>query len=137
MYREEITSIDFNGNERTEEFLFNLTPQEVSNMQFSTVGGLDAYIKKISSEQDVPKIIKLFQDLIDLSYGQKTADGRGFKKTPEILEDFKSTQAYSDFYMSLIDDVDKATRFVNGITPDEAKKPEDHKKSEKVTPINK
>lgn len=134
MYVKELTYTDFDGNERTEEFRFNLTLQEVTNMQLSTVGGLDAYIKKISAEQDIPKTIKLFQELIDLSYGIKSPDGKKFVKTKEALEDFKATQAYSDFYMSLINDVKAATDFVNGITPPA---PQDHKQSEKVTPINK
>lgn len=137
MYRETLKFTDFDGNEREEEFLFNLTEQEVAQMQLTTVGGLDTYIQRITSEQDVPKIIGLFQELIDLSYGAKTADGRGFKKSPEILDNFKCTQAYSDFYMSLINDPEKAAKFVEGITPAAPKEPQDHKPGNKVTPINK
>jgi hypothetical protein len=46
-----------------------------------------------------------------------TPDGRKFTKSPEILDDFIYTQAYSNLYMSLIADADAAANFVNGIIP--------------------
>lgn len=131
MYTDKRTYIDFDGHERTEEFRFNLTKQELTQMHLTTVGGLDEYIKRIAETQDVPKTIELFKQLMDMSYGIKTPDGRGFMKTKEALAEYQATNAYSDLYMELVSDVEKATKFVNDIAPVE---PEDHKK---VTPIKK
>ena len=136
MYVEELTFVDFDGNERTEEFRFNLTEAEVGELALTTEGGLEAYVKLIQQEQDVVKIIELFKKIINLSYGVKSLDGKYFRKSPELLADFQSSQAYSDFYMSLIGDPNKAAKFIEGITP-KAATPQDHKKSDKVTPINK
>lgn len=137
MFKKEITYQDFDGTERTETFYFNLTQAEITKMELSTKGGLDVYIKKISSEQDTPKIIQLFEDLICASYGVKSADGKHFVKTKEDLDLFKSTQAYSDLYMELATDTDAATAFVNGITPKEPSAPKDHQKADKkVTSID-
>lgn len=140
MYVEEMTYTDFDGNERTEEFRFNLTESELRELNMRTEGGLEAYIKQIQQEADPNKIIDLFKQIIDLSYGVKSLDGKFFRKTEEDLLNFKSTQAYSDFYSNLLTDTDKASKFITGIVPKELTKPQDHKKgdkSEKVTPINK
>ena len=137
MYVEELTYKDFDGNERTEEFRFNLTETEVGELEFTTEGGLEGYVKLIEQEQDVAKIIILFKKIINLSYGVKSLDGKYFRKSPELLADFQSTQAYSDFYMSLLADPQKAAKFIECVTPKAPAAPQDHKKSDKVTPINK
>ena len=75
-----------------------------------------------------------------MSYGEKTADG-DFVKSPEILAKFKAKQVYSDLYMEWFTDANKASEFIAGITAGinkkEPVKPQDHKKSDKVTPIDK
>lgn len=137
MYKVTKTYTDFDGNERTEDFYFNLTEAEITKMELSTKGGLDTYIQRITQEQDGQKIMQLFEDLICAAYGVKSDDGKHFLKRPEDLELFKSTQAYSDLYVELATDADKASKFVNGITPKAKTQPQDHKVSENVTPINK
>ena len=117
MLKKTITSVDFNGNERTEDFYFNLTKAEVMEMEMSTVGGLSEMIQKIVSAQDTPSIIKVFKDLILRSYGEKSADGKRFIKTPEMAEAFSQTEAYSVLFMELATDAEAAAAFVNGIIP--------------------
>ena len=117
MLKKTITSVDFNGNERTEDFYFNLTKAEVMEMEMSTVGGLSEMIQKIVSAQDTPSIIKVFKDLILRSYGEKSADGKRFIKTPEMAESFSQTEAYSVLFMELATDAEAAAAFVNGIIP--------------------
>ncbi len=137
MYKKTMTYQDFDGNERTEDFYFNLTPAECANMELRVKGGYTNYVQRVLNAKDTPEIIKIFQELIDLSYGVKCDDGRKFVKNAEILEDFKSTQAYSDLYMLLGTDDKAAAEFVNAVIPKEEQLPQDHKQSEKVTPINK
>ena len=117
MKKETITYKDYNGNERTEDFYFNLTKAEVMKMEMSTKGGLAEMIQRIVAAQDQPAIIKVFEDLIQKAYGVKTPDGRGFVKRPEDLEAFVSTEAYSELFMKLATDADAASKFVNGIVP--------------------
>ena len=61
------------------------------------------------------ELVKLFQDVLRVSYGKKSEDGRRFEKSPEIFADFEATQAYSDFYMSLVTNTEKAIAFINGL----------------------
>lgn len=121
MLKEKITYTDYNGNERTEEFMFNLTKAEIMEMELSTAGGLAETITKIVNTQDVPAIIKIFKDLILKAYGEKSADGKRFIKSEELSVAFSQTEAYSELFMKLAQDADYAAKFVNGIVPDEMK----------------
>lgn len=117
MLKETITYIDYNGNERTEDFYFNLTKAEIMEMEMSTTGGLAEMIKRIVAAQDAPAIINVFKDLILKAYGEKSADGKRFIKNQEIAESFAQTEAYSQLFMKLATDADAASNFVNGIVP--------------------
>ena len=117
MYKKTMDYIDFDGNQRTEEFYFNLTKAEIQKMAYSVDGGLDTLIKKIIQTRDYKKLIEIIEDIICRSYGEKSLDGRRFVKTPEILEQFTQTQAYSDLYMELASDDKKLTEFIEGIIP--------------------
>ena len=118
MVVEKIKYTDFNGIEREEEFMFNLTEAEITEMELTTDGGLSDSIKKIIAAQDTPQIIKVFKMLLLKSYGEKSADGRRFVKSEKLSEDFSQTNAYSQLFMKLATDDKAAVAFINGIMPD-------------------
>ena len=118
MVVEKIKYTDFNGLEREEEFMFNLTEAEITEMELTTDGGLSDSIKKIIAAQDTPQIIKVFKMLLLKSYGEKSADGRRFVKSEKLSEDFSQTNAYSQLFMKLATDDKAAVAFINGIMPD-------------------
>ncbi len=117
MLKKTITYRDYNDNERTEDFYFNLTKAELTEMELSTTGGLAEMIQKIINTQDTPKIVKVFKDLVLAAYGEKSADGKRFVKTEELRESFAQTEAYSELFMELATDAEAAAAFVNGIVP--------------------
>lgn len=117
MLRKTMTYTDYNGEERTEDFYFNLTKAEVLEMAMSENGGLDAFIERIVAERDQKKIISLFKEIIVKSYGQKSLDGKRFIKTPEVVEEFTQTEAYSDLFTELALDAEKGAAFFNAIIP--------------------
>ena len=118
MVVEKIKYTDFNGLEREEEFMFNLTEAEITEMELTTDGGLSDSIKKIIAAQDTPQIIKVFKMLLLKSYGEKSADGRRFVKSEELSEEFSQTNAYSQSFMKLATDDKAAVAFINSIMPD-------------------
>lgn len=117
MIKKTITYTDYNGNERTENFYFGLNKAEIMDMELSTAGGMRNVLQLIIDKQDIPKIIDTFKRLIRMSYGEKSADGRRFIKSPELTEAFVQTEAYSELYMELLSDAEKAAAFINGIMP--------------------
>ena len=112
-----ITYTDYNGNERTEDFYFNLTKAELINMELSVEEGYTELLKKIVREKSAPKLSEYFQKLIKSAYGVKSPDGRRFMKSDEITREFTETEAYSILYTELIMDDKAAAAFVNGIMP--------------------
>ena len=118
MVVEKIKYTDFNGLEREEEFMFNLTEAEITEMELTTDGGLSDSIKKIIAAQDTPEIIKVFKMLLLKSYGEKSADGRRFVKSDKLSEEFSQTNAYSQLFMKLATDDKAAVAFINGIIPE-------------------
>ena len=112
---------DFNGVEREEKFFFNLTKAEVAEWELSTNGGMAESIKQIITAQDAPSIIKIFKELVLKAYGEKTLDGKRFRKVNDagvpLSIAFSETEAYSNLFMELATDDKAAAEFVNGIMP--------------------
>jgi len=117
MIKKTVTYTDFDGNERTEDFYFHLTEQELAEWELSVDGGLSGVLTRIINSRDDKKLMEIFKDLLIRSYGVKTPDGRGFIKNEEVLNSFKYTQAFSDIYMELATNDVAASEFVNGIIP--------------------
>ena len=125
MTKRTIKYTDFNGVEREEDFYFNLSEAELLELQITTTGGFADELKKVIALQDQPAIAKLLKKLILDSYGEKSADGRRFIKTPELSAEFSQMPAFGIMYTDLMYDDVKAAAFINGIIPAElANKPE-------------
>lgn len=117
MLKKTVTYTDYDGNERTEEFFFNLNKAEVTEMELSTEGGMEKMIKKIIESRDGKRIIEVMKDIVLRAYGEKSPDGRRFIKTPEMREAFSQTEAYVNVFMELATDAKAASDFVRGILP--------------------
>lgn len=117
MLKKTFTFTDYNGTERTEDHYFNLSKAEILELELSVDGGVGAKIERIVSAQSAPEIFKTFKELILLSYGVKSADGRRFIKNQEIRDDFVQTEAYSQLVMELATDDKAGANFLQGIMP--------------------
>ena len=120
MLKKTITYTDYNDVERTEDFYFNLSKAEILEMELSTEGGLQRMIEKIVAAQDMPALSKYFKQIILMSYGEKSPDGKRFIKNDKLREEFSQTEAFSQLYVDLATDDQMAADFVNGIIPREA-----------------
>lgn len=112
-----IDYVDYNGNNRSEDFYFNFTEAEIQEMNLRTPGGLKARLEKIVQEMDQEKLVSYFKSLILDSYGIKSEDGRRFIKSKELCEEFTQTEAYNKLFMQLTTDTNAAIEFVKGIIP--------------------
>lgn len=117
MIKKTIKYVDYDGNEREEDFFFNLSRAEVTEMELAHSGGLVKTIEKIVETTDSKQMVEIFKDLILKAYGEKSLDGRRFIKSDELRDNFKHTEAYSELFMLLATDSEQATAFVNGIIP--------------------
>lgn len=117
MLKKTITYTDYNDQERTEDFYFNLTKAEAMEMELSVDGGFTSYIDRIIKAKNFPELVKVFKVLILKAYGEKSPDGKRFIKSEELSNEFAQTEAYSQLYVELATDADAAAAFVNGIAP--------------------
>lgn len=120
MLKKNIKYVDYDGNDRAEDFYFNLNKAEVIELQLGTVGGLTKTLEKIVQEKDTSRIIEYFKTIILRAYGEKSADGRRFIKSQELRDAFEQTEAYSELFMELASDAKMAAEFINGVLPKEA-----------------
>lgn len=117
MVKKTITYTDYNGVERTEDFYFNLTKAELMEMQLSMEGGMRAYIQRIMAAKSQLALVNLFKQILLLSYGKKSDDGRLFLKNGTIRAEFEAHPVYSQIYMELSLNEEKAAEFINGLIP--------------------
>lgn len=116
MLTKSITYEDFDGNTITEKFNFNLSKSELAKLELKSEGGFKNLVEKLMRERDNKKIVELFEELILMSYGEKSLDGKHFIKNDEVRENFKNTNAYDELFIELMD-ANKCSEFINGIIP--------------------
>lgn len=115
MHIKRIKFTDFNGDEREQNFYFNLTQSEIAKMEITKDGGLVEYIQKVIDKRNGQEVMDTFEWLILSAYGEKSDDGLHFKKNDEIRSAFKDSAAYDVLFMEILTDSDKAAEFFNGI----------------------
>lgn len=117
MYELPIKYTDYNGVEREEIFMFNMTEAELQEMNLSVNGGMGAVMNQIANTRDVAKLVQIFKDIILKSYGQKSVDGRRFIKNQELRDAFEQCPAYSELFMKLSTDDQAAIDFLKHLMP--------------------
>lgn len=127
MVKKSIKYTDFNGNEQVDECYFNLSQSELTQLEVSEKGGFENYISKMIAEQDNKKIYALFKEIVLMSYGEKSFDGKSFIKKKMIdgqlvnlRDQFEQTMAFDALMMELISGGEKTVaEFINKLIPNE------------------
>ena len=117
MLKKTIEYVDYNGVERKEDFYFNLSKAEVTEMELSVDGGLANMLEQIINSKNNKKIVELFKKIILKAYGEKSPDGRRFVNSEELSKAFAETEAYSELFIALAMNAEEAAKFIEGILP--------------------
>lgn len=125
MLKKTITYEDFNGEQVTNDFYFNLTRAEMIEYDASCPGGAIEYLTYLMNNRKNAPLIAAFKDLILRSYGERLPNGR-FVKTQEAYDEFKASDAYSVLFMEIVSGEEAAAAFVNGVIPKDAQKKDLH-----------
>lgn len=110
MLKKTITYTDYEDNERTEDFYFNLTTAEIAKMGISNEA-------ETLNANDVSALTKFYEKIILGAYGVKSADGKYFRKSEELASDFASCPAYDVLFRELTSDEANVEEFLKGIVP--------------------
>lgn len=119
MIEKRIKYTDYNGVEREETFYFHITKADMTRKEFTTEGTYSAYLQRIVDEKDATKLYKIFEEILELSYGEKSDDGKRFireRNGEKLFKQFQETLAYDELIMELFD-AEKAAEFIKGIFP--------------------
>ncbi len=117
MIKKRITYTDYNGVERIEDFYFNLSTAEITEMEASTEEGYGEKLMRIVDSQSKPEMFAIFKEFIAKSYGIKSEDGKQFRKSKEITDSFMQSEAYSILLLDITQNEGTAVEFINGIMP--------------------
>lgn len=133
MIKMNVSAETFDGDMVTETLWFHMNKVDLIELQQSEPGGftdtLQAFMSRKPEDwtnKDKFKLFDFFRAMVDKAYGERSSDGKRFKKSPEILANFKDSIFYDEFILSLLEDEKKSIKFFNGVMPkallDQAKK---------------
>ena len=125
MLKRTISFEDFNGEQASEVYYFNLSKSELIELEVGYKAGLQAALTKIIEAEDRQALVTEFKKIILLAYGVKSEDGKRFVKNDQLREEFQQTAAYQQLFMELALDSDKAAEFINGVLPKDMTVPQD------------
>lgn len=121
MIKKTIEFEDFNGVTQKKDFYFNMSKGELVKMQMAAVtertDGLQEKIQRIIDTRNGKEIVKMVEEIIDMSYGIKSGDGSRFIKNEEVIAEFRSTGAYSELTFELATDANLLAEFIKGLMP--------------------
>lgn len=117
MFKKTITYKDWNGEERTEDFRFNLSKTDIQLLNASMPGGLFNYMKTIYDAKDIPKMMEFFVELIMKAYGEISPDGRRFVKSEEVSKAFQETVAFDEIFQWLFNEKGAINEFLLKTVP--------------------
>ena len=128
MFKKKITYTDYNGQERTEDFYFNLSRSELIMLESTTPGGYAAMLQRIIDSKDQRQLMNEFTNLIKMSYGVKSNDGKHFIKNDEVVNDFLNSAAFDQMFLEFFTDENAASDFANGVLPSSVNNDNDRQK---------
>lgn len=108
---------DLDGNPRVGEYWFGVSKAELAEWALVESDDFEKKIKDIVATKNRREIIRLFKEIIDMSYGVRHEDGEQFIKDKAELKRFKSTDAYSELFMELATDDRAGAAFIKGVMP--------------------
>ena len=115
MLKKVIDYTDFNGNKRSDTLYFNLSEAEVARLEVKFPGGLEKYVNDLDAQERPDEILELFETVLQMSYGEKSEDGRYFRKPKEDTDAFMESAAYNALFYELLSDADMAANFFTAV----------------------
>lgn len=119
MLAKKITYKNYNDEDITETFYFNLNEAELMEMQFSVAGSYRDQLQRIIDTKDSKEIMATFKNIILMAYGEKTPDGKFLDKgeNQDLAKRFTHTEAYNKLIMELMGDEKAMANFFTAIIP--------------------
>jgi hypothetical protein len=118
MIKKEVTFENLEGEKVTRAFWFNLNKAELAKMQVKHLN-FQSYIQAAIDSDNMERVIAVFDELLAMSYGVRDEDGITFRKSEDLWDAFKNSDAYSELFIDLLGNPHKAGAFFAGLVPRE------------------
>lgn len=118
MIKRTFTYETLDGEEFSEEYLFNLTKTELRELYYEREGGAYAYAQSLASSSDAGRALQLMIELVMYSVGKRSENGRYIEKNEEIRKNFRNSPAYDELMTDLLDE-DNYITFLSSVVPKE------------------
>jgi hypothetical protein len=129
MIKKHIKFKDFEGNDVEREYYFHLTKVDMTQLELSFPGGLEAYLKKMVAERKIAEIFEAIRKIVLTSYGERDDVKISFRKENglggALWPEFSGSPAFEALMLELMEidqEKQEATAleaFVKGIMPRE------------------
>lgn len=123
MIKRDVTFTDFDGAKHTETFYFHISKSNLTDHMVrlkpkfeEAQQRLDGEKKELSIE-DVYLILDLIKDITRLSYGVRSEDGKRFRQTDEVWQDFRDSAAYDALLTGFMEEPATAMEFMQAVMP--------------------
>lgn len=106
MLKKTVTFINFDGVQETQDLYFHFSKAEILEMHANGLANtLDSVVTeaKKTDSRNAEDLVKLFKRLMGMAYGERSPDGRGFKKSEEISAYFLNSPAFDELFMELVE----------------------------------
>ncbi len=119
MYKKTVTYEDYNGVTHTEDFYFNLNKVELTELEYSVGPGesLSSSIGRILKANDYGTIIKTIKNILLMSYGEKSSDGKRFVKNDELRKSFEQSPAFETMFWEFGTNNESFAEFLAAVIP--------------------
>jgi hypothetical protein len=92
---------DFEGHDREEDLYFNFTEPQLREFLDKEPTFSEKSIANLVATKDPKQMLEALQKLFIAAYGEKSEDGKVFKKNKEITENFACSAAFAQ----IVDDI--------------------------------
>lgn len=115
MIKKIIKYTNFDGVEKTREVYFHLGKADMARVYADS-----DWLKELqdaAERRDTKVMLEKIEYMVRLSYGIRTEDGEGFKKTREIQDEFIHSAAYEEFIAQLLTEENGFPNFIKSVFP--------------------
>lgn len=116
MFKYDVEYTNFEGEQKKETLYFNLTKAELMKLDLLKNGQLKDILEQVVASQDNEGMLYWFDKIIVTAYGQRTPDGL-FVKDPNKTLAFTASDAYSEFFLKLLNKEVPVEKFIVEIMP--------------------
>lgn len=117
MLKKTITYNDLDGNKLVEDFYFNISGAEITELAGAEENVLLQSIEKIQQKAKPGDVVSALKEIISFSVGRRSENGKSFIKSDDIRTEFLYSDAYSELLLELLTHPLETIEFVNGVIP--------------------